>query len=308
LTWNAHEWTLQPFSPHSAAIEAPALLNVNDRHAEIFLLSMRSETDRLYVLADRIPVSECHEKQLYRSLYTLGDQVKHSIVSHNGRHRVHYRGVEVEQKLELDASQRALNVANLFFGLAPQFNSAEYHLEFLYEWQTYVRLVHLFEKTEAGVSTGYISFTQLPSGEYMVKEKTFAVDGLFREERFVERIPLDDDLGNYLRQHQSHLVTEHKGTFTRWKYDFNVESLRTGHIYSVGFDEVHTLQGAVMKQVEVEYIRSRIHLGDDRTGALIEQDIQALTQHLYHLLQTHGVKCEPTTLSKLSFLKNQTVT
>ncbi|OOV12101.1 hypothetical protein BXU09_17435 [Deinococcus sp. LM3] len=268
----------------------------------LFLLSMQNKDELLFVLADTWISEGFSQRELLERMCAFSSPVKHSIVSHNGRHLVYHKGVELEQKIQVQSPHSAFQLARTFFGLAPDFGHPALHLEFLSEWQTYLRQVDLFERFSEGQGTGYVAFTLLPDGQLMVKEKGFLEDGLHRSERFVELLSRDTHLGTYLDTRFPDSSFEYRGRFDRWKFDFNVEFLTSGHIFSVGFDEVYAGDDC-LKQVEIEYIRSRIHYGYESQAPQVEADLAHLSNHLLQLLHDGGVTAELTHLSKLSFLR-----
>ncbi|PWJ02339.1 hypothetical protein DKG34_39025 [Streptomyces sp. NWU49] len=153
---------------------------------------------------------------------------------------------------------------------------------------------------------GYIAFIANASGSYLLKRKRFAKDGLRREETFRTEIEVPDgDFDAFLSKEYPELGFRRLPSLTRAKFDVNVESSRTGHFFGIEIDEVRVAErDAVLRQVELEYHRTRVHA--DMNPQLIEEELERLANLVEQFLSARGVPTERTFYSKLSFLRDIT--
>ena len=94
------------------------------------------------------------------------------------------------------------------------------------------------------------------------------------------------------------------GSFRRLRYDINLESLTTGHNYSIMFDRCTTAAdpAAVLVQCEIEYLRSRTLFPIDDTHLM--QEFGWLVSATRSLLSSRHVEATEDHFSKLSFLRS----
>jgi hypothetical protein len=168
-------------------------------------------------------------------------------------------------------------------------------------WQSYQRTWEVLAPLE---EAGYLALLYYGSGGYALKRKRFQEDGLRREEtfRFDLDVP-DEGVNEYIRSLYPDLQLRTLPAHRRSKFDVNVESTRTGHFYGIEIDEIVLENAAArMSQLEIEYHRSRIHDGLDRSS--IEAELLRLTELVQQLVTDLGERPEVTFYSKLSFLRD----
>lgn len=115
-----------------------------------------------------------------------------------------------------------------------------------------------------------------------------------------EEIP---DLEAYLRKRFGVDVVAYP-PFQRVRYDINVESLATGHVYGIFFDHSRLVDdpAVAMAQCELEYLRTRSVLAVD--PEVIWAELEQIAQWLEGFLGRHGIKTRRGVYSKLSFLRD----
>lgn len=84
------------------------------------------------------------------------------------------------------------------------------------------------------------------------------------------------------------------------RFGVNLESLTTGHVYAVSVGET-LVDGEALRQVEVEYVRSRVHDGLD--ASRIDAEVTAVTAHVERWLRREDVPFERTLTSRLTLLR-----
>jgi len=164
---------------------------------------------------------------------------------------------------------------------------------------------YLCEITEPEQECGYISFIPAADGSWIVKRKWFDRDAPIRRERRWRGVtlPARPDFAEEIRKRFS--VSPAWGApFRRVRYDINLESLVTGHGYSVMFDRCTTplAPSAAVVQCEVEYLRSRTLLPVD--DAKLMNEFGWLIRATRESLEARRVEAIEDHLSKLSFLRN----
>jgi hypothetical protein len=174
--------------------------------------------------------------------------------------------------------------------------------EFGDEFQKWDYLSHLFEVREPEEERGYIAFIPTTDGRYTVKRKWFAEDQLRRKERMTKGVVIDRPLADYLTD-TYHLCAHSLGCLRRIRYDVNIESLITGHVYGIFFDHCSRpgRPGPVLRQCEIEYLRSRIVLAPDET--VIAKELDTLADWVARFLDEKSIIYERGYYSKLSFLR-----
>ncbi len=92
--------------------------------------------------------------------------------------------------------------------------------------------------------------------------------------------------------------------FRRVRYDVNLESIASGHLYAALFDRVTLLArpDLALVQCELEYRRSRTVLPPDEPAVLAELD--RLGDWLETFLAKRGLATDRGSYSKLSFLRD----
>ncbi|WP_406091598.1 hypothetical protein [Streptomyces sp. NBC_01013] len=163
---------------------------------------------------------------------------------------------------------------------------------------------HTFEVLDPVAERGYIAFIRKPSGSYELKHKVFAADAMRRTETFRQGLEIPTgEFAEVLARDYGELTCRRLPSFTRCRFDVNVESASTGHFFGIEIDEVVVPEyDAVLQQVEIEYHRSRVHDGLDQ--ASIDAELYRLADAVGEWLAEAGVTSEKTFYSKLSFLRD----
>ncbi|MGQ4600316.1 hypothetical protein [Nocardia sp. R6R-6] len=184
-------------------------------------------------------------------------------------------GIEYEHKFTLPQSA---DIYALTRRIADQIGSGRLaHLrpEFGNSFEMWQFDNYMFEVT--GPTTddrGYASFIPRRAGGYILKRNQFATDGFAR---FESKLAVPEELTSTAQMREFltglGLRTDYLGQFLRTRFDVNVESTVTGHIYSVMADrcEFATPHHA-LQQLEIEYLRSRGTARECRAEIIIELD------------------------------------
>lgn len=99
------------------------------------------------------------------------------------------------------------------------------------------------------------------------------------------------------------LVPAWGATYRRVRYNVMLESLRTGHVFSIMYDRCTTSHTAVLIQAEVEYLPSRTLRTSSSRQTLGE--LNQLTTWTRELLASHGITPTEDQQSKLTWLRHQ---
>jgi hypothetical protein len=211
---------------------------------------------------------------------------------------------EIEHKFTLDEE---VNVWRLAADLLADLVSGRWPGwigEYRNEFEQWDFVNHLFQIAEPAAERGYVSFIPAVDGTWIVKRKWFDGDRPVRRERRWRGVVLGDrpDLPGEIVARFG-CVAAGGASFRRVRYDVNVESLASGHGYSVMFDRCTALgSGAVLQQCEVEYLRSRTLLGVDDGGLFGEFDV--LVGRVRSWLAERGIGVVEDHRSKLTFLRS----
>ncbi|TNH29645.1 hypothetical protein FHG89_11600 [Micromonospora orduensis] len=213
-------------------------------------------------------------------------------------------GVEIENKITLRGD---VSIWRLTSEMASQVGSASFPgfiPDVGNEVQRWEVFQHTFEVLNPAAERGYIAFQEQPSGAFMLKHKIFAEDTLRRVETFRHNLAVPGrDFAAFLDLEYPHLTFRALRTFSRTRFDVNLESSATGHFFGIEIDEVRTAGDEhVLRQAEIAYHRSRIHDGLD--VATVEPELERLTNLVDSYLARNGVDRERTFYSKLSFLRD----
>ncbi|MET8233415.1 hypothetical protein ABZS77_22375 [Micromonospora sp. NPDC005298] len=213
-------------------------------------------------------------------------------------------GIEIENKITLHGD---VSIWQLTSEMASQVGSASFPgfiPDVGNEVQRWEVFQHTFEVLSPEAERGYIAFQEQPSGAFMLKHKVFAEDTLRRVETFRHNLTVPGgDFAAFLDLEYPHLTVRALRTFSRTRFDVNLESSATGHFFGIEIDEVRTAGDEhVLRQAEVAYHRSRIHDGLDI--ATVEPELERLTNLVDSYLTRNGVDHERTFYSKLSFLRD----
>lgn len=214
-------------------------------------------------------------------------------------------GVEIEQKITL------LDEASIW-ALTKEMWTALENREFPgfitdpgYELTRWHLVQHNFEVLAPADRSGHYAFQLRPNGKYHLKMKTFPEDALRRSERFRWDVEVPgNDFEAYLTREFPDLRFERLPSFRRTRFDLNVQSVITGHYFGIETDEL-TLSdagGQRLRQVEIEYLKTRWHAGMDPSS--IDSEMNRLVDLLTAFLAERGITSERGFYSKLSFLRD----
>lgn len=230
---------------------------------------------------------------------------QHSLFLNN--HQCYYRtmfdGEEIEHKYVLDPETDIWGSTVRLYRSLREGAVPGFAMEFGDEFQTWDYLNHLYDVPAPPTEQGYISFIPLSTGGYTVKRKWFAEDSVRRGERHYKELGEVTDRRAYLKDRFG--VEVHKlPSFRRVRYDVNIESLRTGHLYGIYFDHSRLVDHPeiALVQCELEYIRTRSVLVTDEADVFDE--LEQLAQWLEGFLASEGLCTTRGTYSKLSFLRD----
>jgi hypothetical protein len=171
------------------------------------------------------------------------------------------------------------------------------------ETQAWDYVNHLFEVTEPKPERGYVAFVPTVDGRHLVKRKWFAADAAARREQHTFGVDVDRGYDDHVRRVLG-LRARPLPPFRRVRYDVNIESTRTGHIFGVLYDRCHLLDAPdeVLCQCEVEYTRTRTVLPAPERDLL--RDMETVASWLEAFLGAHGLAPARGGHSKLTFLRD----
>ncbi|MHA3947374.1 hypothetical protein [Cellulomonas bogoriensis] len=229
----------------------------------------------------------------------------HSLFLNN--HQCYYRrlfpGEEIEHKYVLDVGTDVWAATVQLYNALRDGSLPGFVPEHGDEFQGWDYLNHLFEVPGPPQEQGYVSFIPLSTGGYTIKRKWFREDATRRGERHLRESGEIPDFTAYARDRFGVDVVA-LPPFRRVRYDINLESLRTGHLYGVFFDHSRLVDApdVAMVQCELEYIRSRTVRPCDEQEVLDELDVVA--RWLEAQLTAAGLDARRGVYSKLSFLRD----
>jgi hypothetical protein len=232
---------------------------------------------------------------------TLGDRVG----TENQTWTHFEEGIEIETKVSLNGS---VGIWPLSSDISTRIGSDDFPgfvPDVGNEMQRWQFFQHTYEVLTPAAEVGYLAFIAEPAGTYLLKHKRFPVDALRREETFRTHVVVrDQDFDAYLADQYPSYAVRRLGSFARARFDVNLESAATGHFFGIEIDEVTVIgTGEVLRQVELEYHRSRVHEGLD--GTTIDGEMARLADLVVAYLQRNGIVAEQTYYSKLSFLRDR---
>lgn len=163
---------------------------------------------------------------------------------------------------------------------------------------------HLFEITAPRAERGYIAFIPAVNGTWIIRRKRFTADAEMRHEDLTEGVVLgpNPDLTAVIADRWG-LRPAWGGVYRRVRYNVLLESLVSGHVFSIMLDRCTDRAGLVdpLHQVEVEYVRTRtlrpVDLG------LLHGEYEQLVAFTREFLASHGVASLEDHWSKLSWLR-----
>lgn len=163
---------------------------------------------------------------------------------------------------------------------------------------------HLFEITRPASERGYIAFMPAIDGPgYFIRHKRYPRDQTLRREDLTHAPELTAgpaSLTQVIRDRYG-LITAWSATYRRVRYNVMLESLETGHVFSVMYDRCTAEHAPVLIQAEVEYIRSRTLYTSSQSQILSQ--LTELTTWTRDLLASNGITSIEDQMSKLTWLR-----
>lgn len=216
----------------------------------------------------------------------------------------HERGVEIEQKINLDAGVAIWPLAKELWAAIEDRQFPGFITDPGYEFTRWHFVQHNFEVLGPADEVGHIAFQENPGGRYQFKHKKFSADALRRIEMFRKGVEISDEkFDEYLTREFPELEFRRLPGFTRTRFDINVQSVVTGNYFGIEVDETTVLDRSSRKlrQVEIEYLETRWHDGIDARS--VDGDLERLTCLVEEQLAKRGTAGRRSFYSKLSFLK-----
>lgn len=211
------------------------------------------------------------------------------------------QGTEIEAKLTLLGDQPIWPLASHVCAAVDEGQFPDFIPDVGNEMQRWEFAQETFEVLGPPSERGYVGLVTNARGTY-ARRKRFQQDCLRREESFIPDVPAGDR-SVYLRSAFPGLTFRELPTFHRTRFDVNVESATTGHFFGIEIDEVTTSDGLhTLRQVEMEYHRSRVH--DGLRSDQIDVELERLVGLVSTILERDGVLFERNYYSKLSFLRD----
>jgi hypothetical protein len=229
-----------------------------------------------------------------------------------GNHRCWFRnllpGLEAEHKFTLDPAADIWDLAVrthqlLRDGALPGWICEHGNNGGFEQWDF---VNHLYEITQPGIDRGYIAFIPAVDGQsWIIRRKRYQHDQLIRREELTDGADLGPapDLAQVIWERFG-LRPAWGEAYRRIRYNIMLESLVTGHIFSIMYDRCTTPHAAAppLIQAEVEYIHSRtIRTSSNQTEVM--RDLSQLTAWTRELLTRRGVAMTENQLSKLTWLR-----
>lgn len=222
-------------------------------------------------------------------------------------HLLYYRkgfaGKELEYKYTLTPPVDIWTVTVRLYQRLRHGGMPGYIVEYRDELQVWDYLNHLFQVTDPEPDRGYVSFIPTTDGKNQVKRKWFSEDTFDRRETHTHGVDAAEGYERYLAEVLG-VTAVRLPSFRRVRYDVNVESERTGHIYGVFFDHVSLLDApdVVLHQCEIEYLRTRTTIQPDEDTIMAE--FPAVAEWVESFLRDQGLAYERSHYSKMSFLRD----
>ena len=163
---------------------------------------------------------------------------------------------------------------------------------------------HLFAITRPASERGYIAFMPVINGPgYYIRRKRYTRDQTLRREDLTHAPELTADPGDLAQVIRGRygLVPAWSATYRRVRYNVTLESLETGHVFSIMYDRSTAEHATDLVQAEVEYLRSRTLRTGSRNQIL--RQLGELAARTRELLATNGITCIEDQMSKLTWLR-----
>ncbi|MFJ9461542.1 hypothetical protein ACIRST_41545 [Kitasatospora sp. NPDC101447] len=274
-----------------------------ERLTEVMMCSRVRSVGVLFVRVARFPHAAVTDpSDLVREALGYSSRLADSVVFEGSAFTVLEPEIEIEQKVNLLDEVSIWTLAQAMCEAAEQGRYPGFFLDPGYELTRWQYGQETFEVLAPREHAGYFGFTKMPDGRYLMKIKTFEQDALRRGEKF--RLNLDipgDDLDAFLAREYPELSFHRLPPLVRARFDVNLESAATGHLFSIEIDDVTVAGGHKLRQAEVEYLKTRVHEGIDH--ALLDTELERLTGFVEEHLKDLGVRAERSLLSKLTFLR-----
>jgi hypothetical protein len=190
--------------------------------------------------------------------------------------------------------------ARLRFGSLPEFI-----MEYRDEFQAWDYMNHLFEIPGPPQEQGYVSFIPTTDGRHTMKRKWYGQDAFRRREEMRKGVVIEGSLDAYVADTLG-LTARRLPSFRRARYDVNFESVRTGHVYGIFFDQSTVIDTPEHRlyQCELEYLRTRSVVPAAEQDVLDE--LERIATWLETFLREEGLQALRGVYSKLSFLRDVT--
>ncbi|MEU7068314.1 hypothetical protein [Streptomyces sp. NPDC046161] len=218
--------------------------------------------------------------------------------------RTHFGGTELEYKYNLEPAPDIWAAALELLKAVRHGELPGCRPEYREEFQIHAFENYMFDVLGPAGEVGYASFIPRVDGGYVLKRKWYEEDAFARRERLLTDIKVSPaTFEDYLRS-ELHLQVQALPPFRRVRYDVQVESMRTGHVYGIFFDRSSLLAAPaiVLAQCEMEYRRSRSILDHDPNDML--QEMEHVNNWLLSYLTARGMTQEGTFYSKRTFLRD----
>ena len=178
-----------------------------------------------------------------------------------------------------------------------------YILEYGDEFQQWDYMNYLYEIPSPESEQGYISFIPTTDGLHTIKRKWFIKDQFSRRESLYHRVDVKGSFDRHIEQ-EFGLTYRRLPPFRRIRYDVNLESVKTGHVYGIFFDHCLVAGAPInfLVQCEIEYLRSRVCFDPDEDSIMGE--LAEVSDWTEAYMNEHDVNFSKGVYSKLSFLKD----
>ncbi|MGW2993400.1 hypothetical protein ACWDA9_17105 [Streptomyces sp. NPDC001193] len=224
--------------------------------------------------------------------------------NHQRCFRTHFAGTELEYKYNLEPAPDIWATSLELLKAVRHGELPGCRPEYREEFQIHAFDNHMFDVTGPAWEVGYASFIPRANGGYALKRKWYKEDAFARREQILTDIKVSPStFEDYLRS-ELHLQVQALPPFRRVRYDVQVESMRTGHVYGIFFDRCSLLAAPeiVLAQCEMEYRRSRSILDDNPDAVL--QEMEHINGWLLSYLTARSLTREGTFYSKRTFLRD----
>ena len=140
---------------------------------------------------------------------------------------------------------------------------------------------------------------------YLIRRKRYTRDQVLRREDLTPAPELTADPGDLPQviRDRYGLTPAWGATYRRVRYNVMLESLRTGHIFSIMYDRCTAEHATDLTQAEVEYVRSRTLYASSQRQILSQ--LTELRDWTRDLLTTSGITHTEDQMSKLTWLRRQ---